>query len=216
MSLLTHCILLQYMKEVVEGDPKLKNEGRNLLSVAYKNVVGSRRSAWRVISSLEQKYESAGDDQLKAGLATEYRKTIETELNSICNEVLVCHLYCHSRSHLLFVVLKKLLEDCLIPNSDEVESQVFYLKMKGDYHRYMAEIASKEESDKVKTNAEEAYVKAMERKELPPTHPIRLGLALNFSVFYYEIMNKPDKACEMAKKVNRSLFAITQMCDLDD
>ena len=34
---------------------------------------------------------------------------------------------------------------------------------------------------------------------LPPTHPIRLGLALNYSVFFYEIMNKPDEACKLAK-----------------
>jgi len=38
-------------------------------------------------------------------------------------------------------------------------------------------------------------------EKLATTHPIRLGLALNYSVFYYEIKNKPDKACELAKKV---------------
>ena len=51
--------------------------------------------------------------------------------------------------------------------------------------------------------SEKAFNEATElaTKKLHPTHPIRLGLALNFSVFYYENANKPDKACQMAKKV---------------
>lgn len=52
--------------------------------------------------------------------------------------------------------------------------------------------------------SQEAYQDAFEvaKKEMQPTHPIRLGLALNFSVFYYEIQNAPDKACSMAKEVS--------------
>ena len=51
--------------------------------------------------------------------------------------------------------------------------------------------------------ASDAYDHAEEAaKDMPPTHPIRLGLALNHSVFYYEILNKPEKACELAKKVS--------------
>ena len=50
--------------------------------------------------------------------------------------------------------------------------------------------------------AAEVYNKASDKSnKMPPTHPIRLGLALNFSVFYYEIRNEPEKACELAKKV---------------
>ena len=72
---------------------------------------------------------------------------------------------------------------------------------KGDYHRYLAEFAM---GDKRKESAEkslEAYQAATEvaATDLAPTHPIRLGLALNFSVFYYEILSSPDKACLMAK-----------------
>ena len=40
----------------------------------------------------------------------------------------------------------------------------------------------------------------MAQTDLTPTHPIRLGLALNFSVFYYEILNSPDRACHLAKQ----------------
>ena len=73
---------------------------------------------------------------------------------------------------------------------------------KGDYHRYLAEFAL---GDKRKTSADkslEAYKNATEvaQTDLAPTHPIRLGLALNFSVFYYEILNSPDQACHLAKQ----------------
>ena len=73
---------------------------------------------------------------------------------------------------------------------------------KGDYHRYLAEFAM---GDKRKASADkslEAYKNATEvaSTDLAPTHPIRLGLALNFSVFYYEILNSPDQACHLAKQ----------------
>ena len=74
------------MKEVTEKGGELSNEERNLLSVAYKNVVGARRSAWRVISSIGQKTE--GSDK-KLQMVNEYREKVESELRDICNDVLV-------------------------------------------------------------------------------------------------------------------------------
>lgn len=78
--------MVQSMKKVAEFGAELSNEERNLLSVAYKNVVGVRRSSWRVISAIEQKTDSADKKQQ---LAKEYREKIEAELNEICNNVLV-------------------------------------------------------------------------------------------------------------------------------
>lgn len=81
------------------------------------------------------------------------------------------------------------------------ESRVFYFKMKGDYYRYISEFSNEEGKKASAEQAEESYKRATEtaEAELPSTHPIRLGLALNYSVFYYEILNQPQKACEMAK-----------------
>ncbi|XP_028326659.1 14-3-3 protein zeta-like [Gouania willdenowi] len=168
------------MKTVAEsGDKDLTNEERNLLSVAYKNVVGARRSSWRVISSIEQKY----DKDEKKELIKEYREKIEKELTESCGDVLI------------------LLDSHLIPKASTAESKVFYHKMKGDYYRYLAEIQPGENNDNV-LSSEKAYKEAFEiaKEEMCPTNPIRLGLALNFSVFYYEIANSDEKACELAKK----------------
>ncbi|KAJ8273447.1 hypothetical protein GJAV_G00101720 [Gymnothorax javanicus] len=173
--------MAECMKKVAEQDQELSNEERNLLSVAYKNVVGARRSAWRVVSCIEQKTEDC--DEKKKHIS-EYRLKIENELKSICNEVL------------------ELLDKHLIPKGNVAESKVFYCKMKGDYFRYLSEVSDGEEKKGSKDSSQTAYCEASDIccKDMAPTHPIRLGLALNQSVFYYEICNEPEKACELAKK----------------
>merc|ERR1711907_799131 len=92
--------------------------------------------------------------------------------------------------------------DTLIPGSSSDEGKVFYYKMKGAYYRYLAEFQSDPQRKETCDNALESYKSAssVSNQELPPTHPIRLGLAPNFSVFYYEIMNSPDRACQLAKQ----------------
>jgi 14-3-3 protein epsilon len=172
-----------FMKEVAKLGGELTVDERNLLSVAYKNVVGTRRASWRIISSIEQKEESKGNEK-HIGTIKEYRSKIELELEQVCQDVL------------------DVLDEALIPHAASGESKVFYHKMKGDYHRYLAEFASGEKRKTAATAAHEAYKSATDvaQTELTPTHPIRLGLALNFSVFYYEILNSPDRACHLAKQ----------------
>ncbi|XP_049590441.1 14-3-3 protein beta/alpha [Syngnathus scovelli] len=183
------------MKQVTEQNNDLTNEERNLLSVAYKNVVGARRSSWRVISSIEQKTEG---NEKKQQMARDYRVKIEQELKDICNDVL------------------NLLDNFLIANAKLPESKVFYLKMKGDYFRYLSEVAAGEDKKETVSNSEEAYDTAfsISKKEMQSTHPIRLGLALNFSVFFYEILNSPEKACRLAKEAFDE--AITQIDNLNE
>merc|ERR1719391_923492 len=163
---------------------------RNLLSVAYKNVVGSKRASWRTLSG--------GFDDADEALLEKYKKLVEDELGAICNEVL----------DLLTKHLCKNVEG----NGDETEA--FYLKMCGDYYRYLSEFRT--ESEDIKAKAEEFYKQAMDVAEanLNETHPTRLGLALNFSVCYYEILKKPELACDLAKKSFDS--AIEKLDTLND
>jgi len=173
--------MAQAMKKVTETGSELTNEERNLLSVAYKNGVGARRSSWRVISSIEQKTEGS---EKKQAMAKEYREKVEKELKDICQDVL------------------NLLDKFLIPKAGNPESKVFYLKMKGDYYRYLAEVAQGDDRTVMSKHSQDAYQEAydLSKSKMPPTHPIRLGLALNYSVFFYEITNSPDRACQIAKQ----------------
>ncbi|EAL48235.1 hypothetical protein EHI8A_017030 [Entamoeba histolytica HM-1:IMSS-B] len=174
--------MVQYMKQVAEMGTELSVEERNLISVAYKNVVGSRRASWRIISSLEQKEQAKGNTQ-RVELIKTYRAKIEQELSQKCDDVL------------------KIITEFLLKNSTSIESKVFFKKMEGDYYRYYAEFTVDEKRKEVADKSLAAYQEATDTAaSLVPTHPIRLGLALNFSVFYYEIMNDADKACQLAKE----------------
>merc|ERR1711977_254654 len=151
--------MVEYMKKVAQSDTELSVEERNLLSVAYKNVIGSRRSSWRILSSILQKQTETA----YTSMATNLQKKIENELSTLCKDVL------------------DLLDNHLLANSTSEESKVFFNKMKGDYHRYMAEYSTNE--------ARENAAEEIAGEHIPTTHPLRLGLALNYSVFLYEIAN---------------------------
>merc|ERR1711981_1368911 len=129
-----------------------------------------------------EKEKSKGNDE-QAKYANEYCGKVEAELDKICNTIL------------------KLLDDKLIPKASNGESKVFYQKMKADYYRYIAEFRSGDAKSKAAENARLAYQDAsnVAEKDLAVTHPIRLGLALNYSVFQYEVLSNPDEACKMAR-----------------
>jgi len=188
--------MLNYMKQVVHQGQELSVEERNLLSVAYKNSVGSRRTAWRALEAIEQKDESKGGRHIN--LIKEFKKKVKEELDRLCNDV----------HHLID---GSVLKYCTSP-----ESKVFFLKLKGDYFRYLAECSTNEQQSKISQGGLGAYQEAMNiaTNDLKETNPIRLGLILNFSVFYYEILNNPTQACSLAKQAFDD--AIAKIEELDD
>ena len=189
--------MVSYMKSVATSGESLSIEERNLLSVAYKNAIGPHRTAWRALTSIETKEEAKASKQLP--LLKDYKSKIEGELNKFCKDIIM------------------VLDDHLIKGADDNESKVFYLKMKGDYHRYIAEYASGEQHDTAQKSALSAYDDAtnIAGEHLKTTHPIRLGLALNSSVFHYEVMNDPTKACQLAKAAFDEAIADIEQLDDD-
>ena len=143
--------------------------------------MSARRAAWRTISAIQNKEEYKGSKYLE--LIKGYRSKIEKELETICQDVL------------------SLLNDQLIPNARAADAKVFYLKMKGDYFRYLGEFLAGDKRKTVIQDAQDSYKEAnIEAENLKSTHPIRLSLVLNWSVFYYEILSSPDIACKLAKQ----------------
>ena len=105
--------MVDAMKKVAALKTNLTFEERNLLSVAYKNVIGARRASWRIIAAIEQKEEK---DTEKLEMIQAYEKAVEKEIADICNDI-------------LYVIDEYLLES-LDENADDAdEAKVFYCKM---------------------------------------------------------------------------------------
>lgn len=173
--------MVKFINKFVEKDPKLTQEERNLLSAGYKNVISSKRSSWRQLNQLEKKEEKKNTTQIT--YLKEVKSRIEGELTKICDEI------------------QRVVDKYLLPNAKDSETKVFYLKLKGDYFRYKSEYIALSELDAVAALAEKAYKEAYEiaEKDILISNSTRLGLALNFSVFYYEIKAMREDACRIAK-----------------
>ena len=173
--------MTEFLEEMLKAREKdLNSDERNLLSIAYKNSVSSRRTALRTVMAYEVK-EKKKDNSTFLPYIQEYRKRIEDELTKMCQSVL------------------STIDNHLLKRAEDDEARVFYLKMKGDYNRYIAEYAAGDLKQIVAESALDSYKGASEAaKSLSAVHPIVLGLSLNFSVFYYEVINDHETACKIA------------------
>ena len=170
------CLFMRELVTCAKDGPDLNHDERNLLSVAFKNAVGARRSAWRAVSA---------DEHCSPAATRALCKKIEDELAQLCLSIL------------------DLLESVLIQHPLVTEdAMVFYRKMAGDYYRYLAEFSTDDQLHTYQENSSQYYKEAMEIavKIMTPADPIRLGLALNYSVCLYEIMRHREEACTLAKR----------------
>lgn len=185
LLIIKHTEMATFMKIAFRKKPDATVAECNLLSVSNSCRIGSFRCAWRSTSSIEQRGKA------DAALARAQRERVEAEMMAMITEV--CDF-----------------ADEILPRVTKLEVQVHLLKMKADWLRYGAEFRR----DLV-NRVWDCYDVAMERsRHLPTTHPQRLGVALNCSVFHWELRNDEDLACSIA----HSAFAdaIHFLDDLDD
>lgn len=189
--------MIEFVEKMLSIDTKLNVEERNLMSVAYTNSIRKKRRQWQVIS---QSRDSPKLSSSQRGLLLDYCKKIESEIEETVQRVLI------------------LVKNELLPDAIESEARVFYYKMIGDYHRYLAELRDPGTIafDTVSKSATTAYKSAMEcaLRELLPTNSIRLGLVLNYSSFLYKCAQKPLESIQIAKAAYED--AIVELGDLTE
>ncbi|KAG2254729.1 hypothetical protein Bca52824_084865, partial [Brassica carinata] len=165
------------MRKVCEHDVELSDVERELLAIGYRNLMSTKRDSLRTLSSIEKQEDSKGNKQ-NVKLINKKLDMVKDEFFNVCNDIL------------------SLIDSHLIPSTTNVEST------KANYFRYMAEFGSDAEREGAADNSLEAHKIAMEMAEdgLSPTNLVRLGLALNFSIFNYGILKSTESACKLAKK----------------
>ena len=173
--------MIQTINKYVVLEPKLTKEERNILSSGYKNIISDKRVSWRLLNSMEKKEKKKKTSQLENIRIV--KNSVETDLTKIIDEVLL------------------VIDKYLIPNAQDIENKVYYMKLKGDYYRYKCEYAIGKEFNEACSSAEKVYKEASDlaEKSIPISSSTRLGLALNYSVFFYEIKGLKDEACKIAK-----------------
>jgi 14-3-3 protein epsilon len=173
--------MVRWITNFVQLQPQLSNDERNILSAGYKNVISGKRASWRILHSLEKKEDKKNSPNV--AYIREIKNRVENEMRKICDDI------------------QNVLDNYLVANAKDSETKVFFLKLKGDYFRYRAEFTNGPECEKATNQAEQAYKDAYEIAEadIPISNSTRLGLALNFSVFYYEIRMLKEEACMIAK-----------------
>ena len=173
--------MVKTINKFVELDPKLTKKERNILCSGYKNIISGKRASWRLLKSMEKKESKNNKTQIES--IHQVKKSIENDITKIIEEIIS--------------IIDKYLE----PNAQDTEIKVFYMKLKADYLRYKCEYTSGKEFTEACSKAEKIYKEAYDisNKSIPISSSTRLGLALNYSVFYYEIKGLKEEAMKIAK-----------------
>ena len=195
-----HQDVVDIITKLANEDPNLTGDERNLLSVAYKALTSSRRNAIRTVSAFLE--DDAIKDIPERNNQLEALKTkLLKELDDLCMQLI------------------NMVDNKLLPVANNAATKVFYEKLKADYYRYSVEFKTEEsERSKGSTQARASYERAMEvaKAELAKANPQFLGLALNYSVFLYEIDGKKNEAITLADETFKNAVGLLDELPEDD
>ena len=175
--------MMEFLEEMVKSKSEdLSSDERNLLSIAYKNTISLDRQAIRTLLAYESK-EAKKAESPYLEYIREYKQKVQKELEDLCNKI------CET------------IDTLLLPKATTDEAKVFYHKMKGDYYRYIAENVDGDVKKKYSDLGLSSYNSALDASNsIDYKNPIKLGLALNLSVFYYEVVGNKEEACKLAQE----------------
>ncbi|KAK2949281.1 putative 14-3-3 protein [Blattamonas nauphoetae] len=174
--------MIDYSIRLVRLRIKLTREERNLVSVTFRNVVGMRRASLRTLYTIEK----AELDKENIKEVKIVRKAIEEATNELTD-------YCTTIIHLV--------DDDIMKNDQSLETQVFVMKMKADYYRYLAEAYRGSKHAEYSRKSLSSYEEAMEQaKALSVASPLSLSVTLNYCVFQYEVLNDVTTALTVARR----------------
>ena len=170
--------MVSSINKFIELNPQLTKEERNILSAGYKNILFDKRENWRFLSSMERKESKKKSKQVI--YIQEIKNHIEKEIRNVVENV------------------HNLIDKYLINNCVDNESKIFYMRLKADHYRYLCEISKEKDLlEKTEKIYKEAYNMSM--KELPHINNERIGVCLNFALFYYEIKGDKKEGYRIAK-----------------
>ena len=174
--------MLKSIKKMIILNPKLNKEECEILSAGFKNMITNKRNSWRLLHSMERR-EKKNKSHI-ANHINEIKTNVENEIRNICKE------------------LQLLIDKYLLPNFEDHESEVNFYQLKADYYRYICEFAIGKEFNENLEKSEEFYKKAHNTsiKDLPVNNCTRVGVALNYAIFLYEIKGDKKMAFDIAKK----------------
>lgn len=174
--------MVKYIKILINIGRELNDEEIALVSYAYKNLIKEKRKQYKTVHQI---YADSSDlDERKFRIVEDMRNSIAHEIKQICLEVI------------------NLLDKGVFPKVMDAETRVCYLMMKADHFRYLAEVSTEDKKTEYANISLKIYQEASDisKIQLTTTNPVRLNLALNLSVLYYDVLNSPRSACIVAKQ----------------